>query len=140
MYYINNRIFYLRQHIPFLVKPKRNLPSSNLDICSKNVNPRERGDCRWWSRLQLSIPTQGEPGAFSGPFIISTSNFLALGCRLFFCLVNFLSGLNVRFRSHSLLGPDYFDEEAKCYGRLFEFCRVTFCHSRQWGRMTLTKF
>ena len=33
-----------------------------------------------------------------------------------------------------------FDEEAKCYGRLFEFCRVTFCHSGQWGRMTLAKF
>ena len=31
----------------------------------------------------------------------------------------------------SLPGPNYFDEEAKCYGRLFEFCQVTFCHSRQ---------
>jgi len=27
----------------------------------------------------------------------------------------------------SLPGPDYFDEEAKCYSRLFEFCQVTFC-------------
>ena len=26
----------------------------------------------------------------------------------------------------TLPGPDYFDEEAKCYGRLFEFCWVTF--------------
>ena len=43
-------------------------------------------------------------------------------------------------RANSLPGPDYFDEEAKCYGRLFEFCRVTFCHSRQWDRMTLAKF
>ena len=40
----------------------------------------------------------------------------------------------------TLLGPDYFDEEAKCYSRLFEFCQVTFCHSRQWGRMALAKF
>ena len=39
-----------------------------------------------------------------------------------------------------LPGPDYFDEEAKCYGRLFEFYQVTFCYSRQWGRMTLAKF
>ena len=39
----------------------------------------------------------------------------------------------------TLLGPDYFDE-AKCYGRLFEFCQVTLCHSRQWGRMTLASF
>jgi len=23
---------------------------------------------------------------------------------------------------HTLPGPDYFDEEAKCHGRLFEFC------------------
>ena len=41
---------------------------------------------------------------------------------------------------YTLPGPDYFDEEAKCYGRLFEFCQVTFCHSRQWGRITLAKF
>jgi len=40
----------------------------------------------------------------------------------------------------TLPGPDYFDEEAKCYGRLFEFCQVTFCHSRQWARMTLANF
>ena len=40
----------------------------------------------------------------------------------------------------TLPGPDYFDEEAKCYGRLFECCRVTFWRSRQWGRMTLAKF
>ena len=40
----------------------------------------------------------------------------------------------------TLPGPDYFDEEAKCYSRLFEFCQVTFCHSRQWGRMTLARF
>jgi len=32
---------------------------------------------------------------------------------------------------HALPGLDYFDEEAKCYSRLFEFCQVTFCHSRQ---------
>jgi len=31
--------------------------------------------------------------------------------------------------SYILPGPDYFDEEAKCYSRLFEFCQVTFCHS-----------
>jgi hypothetical protein len=31
----------------------------------------------------------------------------------------------------ALPGPDYFDEEAN-YSRLFEFCQVTFCHSRQW--------
>ena len=43
-------------------------------------------------------------------------------------------------RSYSLPGLDYLDEEAKCYGRLFEFCQVTFCHSRQWGRRTLAKF
>jgi len=49
-----------------------------------------------------------------------------------------------RICDHSLVialpGPDYFDEEAKCYGRLFEFCQVTFCHSRQWGRVSLAKF
>jgi hypothetical protein len=40
----------------------------------------------------------------------------------------------------SLPGPDYFDEEAKCYSRLFEFFQVTFCHSKQWGLdMTLAK-
>jgi len=38
---------------------------------------------------------------------------------------------------HALPGLDYFDEEAKCYSRLFEFCQVTFCHSRQGLR---TKF
>ena len=43
-------------------------------------------------------------------------------------------------QADSLPGPDYFDEAAKCYGRLFEFCQVTFCYSRQWGRMTLAKF
>jgi len=36
----------------------------------------------------------------------------------------------------ALPGPDYFDEAAKCYGGLFEFCQVTFCqvtfcHSRR---------
>jgi len=40
----------------------------------------------------------------------------------------------------TLPGPDYFDEEAKCYSRLFEFCQVTFCRSRQWGCVTLAKF
>jgi hypothetical protein len=36
-------------------------------------------------------------------------------------------------KTYALPGPDYFDEEAKCYSRLFEFCEVTFCHSRQRG-------
>jgi len=40
----------------------------------------------------------------------------------------------------TLLGLDYFDEEAKCYGRLFEFCQVTFCRSRQWGRCLWQNF
>jgi len=40
----------------------------------------------------------------------------------------------------ALPGPDYFDEEATCYSRLFEFCQITFCRSRQWGRVTLAKF
>jgi len=39
----------------------------------------------------------------------------------------------------TLPGPDYFDEEAKCYSRLFESFQVTFCRSRQWGRLTLAK-
>jgi hypothetical protein len=95
MYYRNNR---------FLAKLKRNLPSSNLEICSKNVNPRERGDCRWWwwSRseiLQLSIPTQfwSIQWAFHH-FYLPVIFFFALGPRLFFCLVNFLSGLTFGFR------------------------------------------
>ena len=48
--------------------------------------------------------------------------------------------INVTSINQTLPGPDYFDEEAKCYGRLFEFCQVTFCYSRQWGCMTLAKF
>lgn len=31
----------------------------------------------------------------------------------------------------ALPGPDYFDQETKFYSRLFEFCPVTFCNSRQ---------
>jgi len=42
--------------------------------------------------------------------------------------------------SLTLPGSDYFDEETKCYSRLFEFCQVIFCRSRQWGRVTLAKF
>jgi len=41
---------------------------------------------------------------------------------------------------HTLPGPDYFDEEAKCYSKLFEFFQVIFCRSKQWGRITLAKF
>jgi len=40
-----------------------------------------------------------------------------------------------RNRTHCQ-GLDNFDEEAKCYSRLFEFCQVTFCHL---GRVTFGK-
>ena len=41
----------------------------------------------------------------------------------------------VQINSHiTLPGPDYFNEGAKYYSRLFAFFQVTFCHSRQWGR------
>jgi hypothetical protein len=42
------------------------------------------------------------------------------------------TGKDLRTSVALLPGPDYFDEEAKCYSRLFEFCQVTFCHSRRW--------
>ena len=39
-----------------------------------------------------------------------------------------LGGRWERFPGKATLpGPDHFDEEAKYYGRLFEFCQVTFC-------------
>jgi len=45
-----------------------------------------------------------------------------------------------RCRRFTLPGPDYFDEEAKCYGWLFEFFQVTFCHSKQCGRWLWQNF
>ena len=43
-----------------------------------------------------------------------------------FAIKDCVEAFNIPFLA-STSRPDYFDEEAKCYGRLFEFCQVTFC-------------
>ena len=59
---------------------------------------------------------------------------------LIVCDQHFIASGTILLLQLALVGPDYFDKEAKCYSRLFKFCQVTFCYFKQWGHMTLAKF